>query len=43
MDKVPLLPHTGSATGEAFTAMDILVADNLEVFMSDTSLPNKVV
>jgi lactate dehydrogenase-like 2-hydroxyacid dehydrogenase len=40
---VTLLPHIGSATMEARTAMGMLAVDNLDAFFAGTALPSRVV
>lgn len=42
LDNAVLLPHLGSATIEARTAMGMLVLDNLEAFLAGTEPPNRV-
>ncbi len=43
LPNVTLLPHIGSATTEARTAMGMLAVDNLEAFFAGRDLPNRVV
>jgi lactate dehydrogenase-like 2-hydroxyacid dehydrogenase len=43
LENVVLLPHLGSATLEARTAMGMQMADNLDAFFSGRTPPNRVV
>lgn len=42
LDNVVLMPHLGSATGEARTAMGMEMADNLDAFFAGTEPPNRI-
>jgi lactate dehydrogenase-like 2-hydroxyacid dehydrogenase len=42
LENVVLLPHLGSATLEARTAMGMQMADNLDAFFSGRTPPNRV-
>jgi lactate dehydrogenase-like 2-hydroxyacid dehydrogenase len=42
LENVVLLPHLGSATREARTAMGMMVLDNLEAFLADREPPCRV-
>jgi lactate dehydrogenase-like 2-hydroxyacid dehydrogenase len=42
LENVVLLPHLGSATIQARTAMGMQAADNLDAFFSGTALPSRV-